>query len=164
MCGGKRIILWSQFFPSTSMWAPDRPQTISLVGKALYLFRYLIDQKNLFLSYCNFIWYFKSSFLTHDSVNINVIYKNSSNLQNLSINKETLRGDRRGGTEVKRALVVLTEKPGSVTNTDTWWLTTAWNFSPGNPIPESLTGEWRDKSTMNKANQCYKGRSYPKKA
>lgn len=38
VCGGKRIILWSQFFPSTSTWAPDRPQTISLVGQALYLF------------------------------------------------------------------------------------------------------------------------------
>lgn len=93
VCGGKRIILWSQFFPSTSTWAPDRPQTVSLVGQALYLFWYLIDQKNLFLSYCNFIWYFKSSFLTRDSVNINAICKNSSNLQNLRINKETWRGE-----------------------------------------------------------------------
>lgn len=106
MCGGKRIVLRSQFFPSTSTWAPDRPQTISLVGQALYLFWYLIDQKNLFLSYCNFIWYFKSSFLIRDSVNINAICKNSLNLQNLRINKETWRGDRRGAQRFRDLLLL----------------------------------------------------------
>lgn len=59
------------------------------------------------------------------TVNINAIYYNSLNLQNLSINKETWRGDRRGGTEVKRGPAVVIEKPGSVTSADTWWLTTA---------------------------------------
>lgn len=29
--------LWSPFFPSTSIWALHRPQTLSLVGQALYL-------------------------------------------------------------------------------------------------------------------------------